>query len=69
MLGLDGFEVTLQIRGFNEYILIIAQTAFAIPKDVEKIMSSGFDDDISKSILKAQLKRIIRRYTSQQEPI
>jgi PAS domain S-box-containing protein len=52
---MDGFEATHRIREINPDIPIIAQTAFAMAGDREKITNSGFDDYISKPIDGKQL--------------
>ncbi|HZY25778.1 MAG TPA: response regulator [Bacteroidales bacterium] len=48
---IDGFEAMKKIREFRENIIIIAQTAYGLLGDKEKILSSGFNDYIIKPIL------------------
>ncbi len=59
---MDGFEATNQIRQFNEHITIIAQTAFGFLNDKEKVLSSGFNDYISKPIKANELNALIKKY-------
>ncbi|MBK6282401.1 MAG: response regulator [Draconibacterium sp.] len=59
---MDGFEATNQIRQFNEHITIIAQTAFGFLNDKEKVLSSGFNDYISKPIKANELNLLIKKY-------
>ncbi len=47
---MDGYESTIKIREFRENIIIIAQTAYGLVGDKEKILDSGFDDFIIKPI-------------------
>jgi CheY-like chemotaxis protein len=48
---MDGYESMKKIREFRENIIIIAQTAYGLLGDKEKILSSGFNDYIIKPIL------------------
>lgn len=48
---LDGYLSAKKIREFRKEIIIIAQTAFGLLGDKEKIIDSGFDDYIIKPIL------------------
>jgi signal transduction histidine kinase/CheY-like chemotaxis protein len=57
---MNGYEATKQIRQFNRDVVIIAQTAFALPGDIEKAMAAGCDDYISKPIKAGTLSRMIR---------
>ena len=62
MPEMDGYEAVRLIRTFNPTIPIIAQTAYALAKDKEKIMESGFDDYITKPIDKNLLVDCIEKY-------
>ena len=59
---MDGYEATQQIRQFNPEIPIIAQTAFAMTDDIDKIKRSGFNDYVSKPIQVPALLSIIEKY-------
>jgi CheY-like chemotaxis protein len=52
---MDGYESAAKIRKFRENIIIIAQTAYGLMGDTEKIMNSGFNDYIIKPILSQNL--------------
>lgn len=51
----DGYNSAARIREFRDNIIIIAQTAYSLLGDREKIISSGFDDYIVKPIFPNQL--------------
>lgn len=59
MPGIDGFETTKRIREFNKEVIIIAQTAYAMPGDKEKAISSGCNDYITKPIKKTNILKKI----------
>ncbi len=59
---MDGYEATRQIRQFNQEIPIIAQTAFAMTDDIEKIERSGFNDYVTKPIKIPDLLSAIEKY-------
>ncbi|MDY0098062.1 MAG: response regulator [Bacteroidales bacterium] len=48
---IDGYEAASLIRKFRSNVVIIAQTAYSLLGEREKIISSGFDDYIVKPIL------------------
>ncbi len=56
---MDGYEATRRIREFDSNIPIIAQTAYALSNDKEKILAAGFDKYISKPINKNKLINMI----------
>jgi CheY-like chemotaxis protein len=62
MPELDGYEVTKQIRQFNTKVVIIAQTALALKSDIERALTAGCDDHISKPIKSNVLKLLILKY-------
>jgi CheY-like chemotaxis protein len=62
MPGMDGLEVTRQIRKFNKKIIIIAQTAFAMAADEEKALQAGCDAYLSKPLKKEKLMNLINRF-------
>lgn len=53
--GMDGYEATKIIRGFNPKVFIIAQTAFGFTTDREKALEAGCDDYIAKPLQEAVL--------------
>lgn len=52
---IDGYTATRKIRELRENIIIIAQTAYGLLGDKEKIIDSGFDDYIIKPIMAQNL--------------
>ncbi len=52
---MDGYKSAEKIREFRDNIIIIAQTAYGLLGDTEKIMDSGFNDYIIKPILSRNL--------------
>ena len=48
---MDGYETTKRIREFRKDIIIIAQTAYGLMDEKDKIMESGFDDYLIKPII------------------
>jgi PAS domain S-box-containing protein len=69
MPGLNGLEVTMQIRKFNKNIPIIAQTAYALAGDRETALQAGCNDYISKPLNSKELLNIISRYTGKNKKI
>ncbi len=52
---MDGYESTRKIREFRDNVIIIAQTAYGLLGDKEKIIGSGFNDYIIKPIFSQNL--------------
>jgi CheY-like chemotaxis protein len=52
---LDGYSALIKIREFRKDIIIIAQTAYGLLGDKEKILNSGFNDYVIKPILAQNL--------------
>lgn len=51
----DGYEAARKIRELGIDVIIIAQTAYSLLGDRERIIASGFDDYIVKPIFPQQL--------------
>lgn len=64
MPGMNGYEATKKIRELNKKVPVIAQTAFAMAGEKEKIMESGCDDYIAKPIKYDQILSLIGKYMS-----
>jgi CheY-like chemotaxis protein len=52
---IDGFTCTKMIREAGRNVIIIAQTAYGLTGDKEKMIASGFDDYLIKPISQIQL--------------
>jgi len=52
---MDGYTSLSKIREFRKNIIVIAQTAYGLLGDKEKILNSGFTDYIIKPILSQNL--------------
>ncbi len=48
---MDGYVTARKIREFRKDVIIIAQTAYGLMDEKEKIMDSGFDDYLIKPII------------------
>ncbi|HEX7585650.1 MAG TPA: PAS domain S-box protein [Prolixibacteraceae bacterium] len=62
MPEMDGYEATRQIRQFNNKVVIIAQTAYALAGDREKALEAGCTDYVSKPIRRELLSELIQRH-------
>ncbi len=67
MPDLNGYEATREIREFNEEVIIIAQTAYALTGDKEKALEAGCNDYIAKPVNKDDLYALIQKYFSKKE--
>ena len=61
MPKMDGYEATRQIRKFNQSVIIIAQTAYALAGDREKALAAGCNEYISKPFNQTSLMAIINK--------
>lgn len=52
---MDGYSALNKIREVRKDVVVIAQTAYGLMGDKEKILSSGFNDYIIKPILSQNL--------------
>lgn len=64
---MDGYDATRQIKKIRPDIPVIAQTAYAIKGDEEKLLKSGFDGYLSKPIPQNDLINIINRFVIKQK--
>ena len=60
MPGIDGYEATKTIKNNHPELPIVAQTAYAMTQDRQRVLNAGCDDYISKPIQAAKLLRIIQ---------
>lgn len=58
---MDGIDAFKEIRKFNAEVPIIAQTAYALKEDREKILDVGFDEHIGKPIKSQELLDVMCR--------
>jgi PAS domain S-box-containing protein len=59
---MNGMEAIKKIREFNDKVIIIAQTAYALYGDRELFIGAGSNDYISKPIIKGKLYELIQKY-------
>lgn len=59
---MNGYEATEKIREFNKDVIIIAQTAFAMPDDIKTAINAGCNYHISKPIKFEQLMDTLNRF-------
>ncbi|HSQ46641.1 MAG TPA: ATP-binding protein [Lutibacter sp.] len=62
MPEMNGYEATKQIRQFNNKVIIIAQTAYALLEDKEKSIDTGFNDYISKPFKNATFSELMEKH-------
>ena len=67
MPEMDGYEATRQIRQFNNDVIIIAQTAYALPGDREKALEAGCNDYIAKPFGQSSLTALMKKYLRQEK--
>ena len=61
---MDGYTAAKKIREIGKKTILIAQTAYGLSDDMEKILASGFDDYVIKPILSDQLITKLSGYFS-----
>ncbi len=64
---LDGYEATKIIKGFNDKIPIIAETAYALSTDRAKAIAAGCDDYIAKPIMPDVLLNLLAKHFESSE--
>ena len=62
MPEMDGYEATRQIRKFNNDVIIIAQTAYALAGDREKAIDAGCNDYIAKPFGQSLLITLMKKH-------
>jgi CheY-like chemotaxis protein len=65
MPEMNGYEATPEIKKIRPNLPIIAQTAYALAGEKEKILSAGCDDYLSKPIMGKVLLEKIDNYLNQ----
>ncbi len=64
---MDGYEATRKIRELSKEVVIIAQTAYAIPTDRNKAISAGCTDYITKPIKSEYFYSMVDKYLRNRE--
>jgi PAS domain S-box-containing protein len=59
---MDGLTATTIIKKIRPDLPVIAQTAFAMSGDYDRIIAAGCDEYISKPILRERLMNVIKKY-------
>ena len=59
---IDGYQVFKKLKSLNPKIPIIAQTAFALSDDKDKVMTAGFDGYITKPIYRNTLINLVAKF-------
>ena len=59
---MDGHEALSRIRKLRPQLPIIAQTAFALQSDIDRYISEGFSDYLTKPIQIENLNKILAKY-------
>jgi CheY-like chemotaxis protein len=63
MPEMNGYEATRQIRQFNKEVIIIAQSAYAFTKEIEKALQEGqCNAYLTKPIIKEELMDLMHLY-------
>ncbi len=62
MPKMNGYEATREIRKLRSDLVMVAQTAYALSEERERILDAGFNDYLSKPIRREELFRILRKY-------
>jgi len=61
MRGMNGYEATQRIKSIYPDMPVIAQTAYAMSDDIERLMKAGCNDYITKPIKSSQLLPLINK--------
>lgn len=62
---MDGIDAYKEIRKFNKEVPIIAQTAYALKEDRDRILEVGFDEHIGKPIKSQHLLDVMCRFIAE----
>ncbi|MCF8455420.1 MAG: response regulator, partial [Bacteroidales bacterium] len=62
MPGMNGHDATKQIKLLRPELIVVAQTAYALPKDKDEALDAGCDDYLAKPIRKNDLFAIITKH-------
>ena len=67
MPGMGGYEATKTIKEIYPNLPVIAQTAYAMPEEVERSKLNGCDDHITKPLRSSDVVAVLRKYTKRGE--
>lgn len=59
---MNGLEATRQLKALFPELPVIAQTAYAVPGDIEKARAFGCDDVIAKPVIISKLLLLLNKY-------
>ena len=59
---MSGYEAARQIRSFNQKVIILAQSAFALAGDKELALAAGCDDYITKPVRENVLMELLEKH-------
>jgi len=59
---IDGIEAAIEIRKLDKNIPIIAQSAFVMRAETEKILAAGCNEILAKPIRKEQFQKMLNKY-------
>ena len=62
MPDLDGYTAARQIRQFNQQVIIIVQTAYALTGEKKRAIDAGCNDYIAKPIVNNELLRLLQKH-------
>ncbi|MFP6640679.1 MAG: ATP-binding protein [Myxococcota bacterium] len=64
---MDGYEATAKLRQIGFEAPIIAVTAYALPRDLERVLAAGCNDFVTKPLIPADLLRKVESWLSPRE--
>lgn len=64
MPGIDGYEATEKIKEMLPDLPVVAQTAYAMPDEVQKSICKGCDGHITKPLRTADIIAALKKFTS-----
>ena len=59
---MSGYEAARQIRSFNQKVIILAQSAFALAGDKELALAAGCDDYLTKPVKESVLMELLEKH-------
>jgi CheY-like chemotaxis protein len=65
---MDGYETAATIRKLRDDVIIVAQTAYGLMNEKQKILESGFDDYLIKPIIATVLVEKLKTLLSKRTP-